>query len=353
MGQTKAQLGKTPSHVRTYHRQLHSPAWRSLSGSAVKVLLAIGSFERGENNGAIYFSERKGAELTGLSRNTVCRAIRELIEKGFVYCAERGGFSRKTAHAACYGLTWIAGPKGSPHRAPSHAYEAWRPDGNTPEIGITRAPILTETGPVSDETLETPPVTGSEMEPEETEKRLVSANQLRSEFGPQTVYHGTGSAEAANWKRKQLATDPRPFIAELRQALTARLKYAEPGTQSRLAKSVGIPGGTLSKFLHGASLPEKFAAALGRELMVATDKRDAPAPATESIDSETLRKWMGAVVRQLGYGAQRKLSADSGVPEPALSRFRSGRNLPEHYRLKLQEACGRALPFSTWEAAAA
>lgn len=123
----KFRRAKVPRHVRIYHRQMQSEAWRHLSGSAVKVLLALAALEKGDNNGEFFLSARTGAEITGLGKNAVNRALHELQEKGFIYCAVRGGFSRKTPHAACWGLTWQAGPKGSDHRAPSHAYEKWRP----------------------------------------------------------------------------------------------------------------------------------------------------------------------------------------------------------------------------------
>lgn len=124
----KFRRAKVPRHVRIYHRQMQSEAWRHLSGSAVKVLLALAALEKGDNNGEFFLSARTGAEITGLGKNAVNRALHELQEKGFIYCAVRGGFSRKTPHAACWGLTWQAGPKGSDHRAPSHAYEKWRPE---------------------------------------------------------------------------------------------------------------------------------------------------------------------------------------------------------------------------------
>ena len=121
MGQTKQTYRKEPSHTRIYRRQMESIAWLHLSGSAVKVLLALATLERGSNNGELFLSDRKGAEFTGLSRNTVWRALNELLDKGFIYRTQEGGFSRKTPHAACYGLTWQAGPKGTKWRAPSHA----------------------------------------------------------------------------------------------------------------------------------------------------------------------------------------------------------------------------------------
>lgn len=123
----KFRRAKVPRHVRVYHRQMQSEAWRHLSGSAVKVLLALAALEKGDNNGEFFLSARKGAEITGLGKNAVNRALHELQDKGFIYCSVRGAFSRKTPHAACWGLTWQAGPKGSENRAPSHAYESWRP----------------------------------------------------------------------------------------------------------------------------------------------------------------------------------------------------------------------------------
>lgn len=126
----KFRQAKVPSHARIYRRQMQSVAWLHLSGSAVKVLLALALLERGENNGEFFLSVRTAAEMTGLDKDTCSRAFHELMDKGFIYCAERGGFSRKTRHAACWGLTWVAGPKGSPHGPPSHAYEKWRPEEN-------------------------------------------------------------------------------------------------------------------------------------------------------------------------------------------------------------------------------
>jgi|TARA_R100000501_G_C2625442_1_gene118888 hypothetical protein len=71
-----------------------------------------------------------------------------------------------------------------------------------------------------------------------------------------------------------------------------------------------------------------------------------------AIEQSDLRQWMLAVIQQHGYGGQRKLAHDASVPEPVLSRFKNGGNLPEHYLMSLQTACGRALPFKRWKEAA-
>jgi DNA-binding Lrp family transcriptional regulator len=260
MGQTKWQRLKEGKHVRSYRRQMMTATWRAASTSARVVMLAMGLFEDGTNNGEIYFSDRVGAELTGLSRNTVRRALHELQEKGFIYCSARGGFSRKTRHAATYGFTWLAGPKGSEHRAPSHAYEKWQPDGNS------RDQILSATGAVSDTNVETAALTGADIEPDEMETSLVSVARVISDIEPQTVSQGIGAPKLETAQRKQANLTRGPFLAPLRNQLIDHLQASQPGEQSRLADRLNIPAGTLSKFINGRNLPDCHAARLASAL---------------------------------------------------------------------------------------
>jgi hypothetical protein len=75
--------------------------------------------------------------------------------------------------------------------------------------------------------------------------------------------------------------------------------------------------------------------------------------ADSRLELEVLRDWTRDVVAHHGYGGQRWLALHADVPEPILSRFRNGSTLPDRYRMTLQMACGRVLPFSEWKAAAA
>ncbi len=258
MGQTKASLKKEPRHVRIYKRQVQSDAWRALSPSAVKVLIALLLYDYGTNNGEIYFSERLGADVTGLCRNTVRRTIAELIDKGFVYRTTVGSFSRKTAHASEYGLTWQGGPPG-PNRAPSHAYEKWK-------VEFTRAQISLETGAVSNSEKETTKATGAKIAPVILEKRLVSNAYQMSDIGPQTVHHGDVKTACLTDGIIQNEKTQEPWQATLRDALLSKLAEAKPGAQTELSDSVGIPGGTLTKFKYGKPLPRKYRAPLSKEL---------------------------------------------------------------------------------------
>lgn len=62
----------------------HSAAWRSLSGSAVKVWVELRSRYNGGNNGKLSLSLDEGARLLGLGKATIARALDELIAKGFI-----------------------------------------------------------------------------------------------------------------------------------------------------------------------------------------------------------------------------------------------------------------------------
>lgn len=68
------------------------------------------------------------------------------------------------------------------------------------------------------------------------------------------------------------------------------------------------------------------------------------------IEPVTLRQWVAEVLKRLGYGGARQLAEAAKVPEPALSRFRSGKNLPDHYRIPLQIECSKVIRFDELEA---
>lgn len=280
MGQTKWGQARPPSHVRIYRRQMQSLAWRHLSGSAVKVLLLIADMENGSNNGTLFLSDRTAAEQTGLARNTTRKALQDLLATGFIYCTERGGFSRKTPHAACYGITWQAGPEGTPWRAPSHAYEQWRPDGNA---GNTRAQFPTETGSISATETETFPLTGPETAPAMMEKRLVSVTSAGSEIEPHTNSHTHRSEQASIGNRKHGPETWAAFADALRDQLRNHLSQSAAGEQTRLAQAIGCPGGTLSKFAAGKNLPAPYVDRLAKALI-----RPAAAPAQSKPPRATL-----------------------------------------------------------------
>lgn len=68
------------------------------------------------------------------------------------------------------------------------------------------------------------------------------------------------------------------------------------------------------------------------------------------VDLDELREWLLHVLGEAGFGGQKELSREAGVPEPVLSKFKRGRGLPAHYRIPLQTACGRRTPYNVWKA---
>ena len=68
-------------------------AWKHLSGNAVKVYTAIHRRFNGRNNGYIGYGTRDGLAV-GLSEPVTRRAIKELIDKGFVKVIKDSSFSQ-------------------------------------------------------------------------------------------------------------------------------------------------------------------------------------------------------------------------------------------------------------------
>jgi len=124
-----------PRHTRLYHHITGTSAWKSLSGNAIKVLLALVRLNDGSNNGKIFFSDRQASVETGLARNTCIKALRELVEKGFLRIVEKGHFDRKVRHATVWRITWLAAPGLG---GPTRDFEKWKPPENK-----MRAPKLT------------------------------------------------------------------------------------------------------------------------------------------------------------------------------------------------------------------
>jgi len=99
---------------------LHSVAWRSLSGPAVKVWLELRTRFHGANNGRLILSLEEAARLLGLGKATVQRALDELQEKGFVIRTLRGQWYGRIAS------TWATTDKSINGDSASQTWKVWR-----------------------------------------------------------------------------------------------------------------------------------------------------------------------------------------------------------------------------------
>jgi DNA-binding transcriptional regulator YhcF (GntR family) len=98
---------KPRRHVRLYHYLLQTAAWQDLDANARAIYVEIAQRYAGEgsNNGRIPYAVRDGAKALQISPATVSRALRSLIEHGFIVPMKLGGFNRKLRHATEWRLT--------------------------------------------------------------------------------------------------------------------------------------------------------------------------------------------------------------------------------------------------------
>ncbi|MCP4192809.1 MAG: helix-turn-helix domain-containing protein [Planctomycetaceae bacterium] len=78
--------------------QIKSPAWRSLSGAAVKVWCELSARFNGGNNGRLTLSCAEAAETLGMGKATVQRGFKELEAKGFIRLVIKGNWYHRRAH---------------------------------------------------------------------------------------------------------------------------------------------------------------------------------------------------------------------------------------------------------------
>jgi hypothetical protein len=93
----KGRSGRGGQWIPLPYPLVQSLAWRSLSGSAVKVFLELRSRFNGGNNGDLSVSYTDAAKLLGLSKSTVSRAFRELEAKGFIVNTSPGSWYGRRA----------------------------------------------------------------------------------------------------------------------------------------------------------------------------------------------------------------------------------------------------------------
>lgn len=112
-------------HVRHYAYELDSPAYRALPCVARALYTEFKRLHNGQNNGELFLSERKTAELLGVAQNTAKNALVELQGKGFIRVHRKGSFSWKQRHAT----TWILTEYPVAGNPPTRDYQNWKPNG--------------------------------------------------------------------------------------------------------------------------------------------------------------------------------------------------------------------------------
>ena len=128
MGRRRSKAGRNgrgerpEQYMLLTYRTLRSRAWRSLNGAAVKVYFELRSRFHGANNGKISLSLEEGAELLGIGKMTVSRALKELERKGFIAMTKRGQWYGRMATE--YRVT----DKSCDGRPATNDWMRWRPE---------------------------------------------------------------------------------------------------------------------------------------------------------------------------------------------------------------------------------
>jgi hypothetical protein len=115
-------------HLRIFHSVFYSPAYRSLGAASRVLLFELIALFNGRNNGRLFLSVLDAERLCGFGSDaTVTKAFKELEDHGLIAAVRRGSFSRKTAHATSWRLTFIY-TEGHP---PSAEYARWKAPAGT------------------------------------------------------------------------------------------------------------------------------------------------------------------------------------------------------------------------------
>jgi DNA-binding MarR family transcriptional regulator len=95
---SKSRRTSEGQYVPLPYAQLKSEAWRSLSGSAVRVWLELHTRYNGGNNGTLTLSYAEAGDALGMGKATVQRAYAELVAKGFLVLEREGNWYNRRAH---------------------------------------------------------------------------------------------------------------------------------------------------------------------------------------------------------------------------------------------------------------
>lgn len=109
-------------HVRLHYWVMRSAAWVSLNPTARALLVHLYSLYNGMNNGELFLSVRHAAKALNIAPNTASKALRDLLDRGFIRTNQPGTFHLKTRHAT----TWILTEFGFRDDLPTRDFMRWK-----------------------------------------------------------------------------------------------------------------------------------------------------------------------------------------------------------------------------------
>lgn len=268
---------------------MESVAWRHASMRARSILLVLLFHHNGWNNGTLSISVKQiGKALGNQNHAANGQALAELMQLGFIECTS--GADHGQAKARTYRITFVSTGEGKRVQSATHDYQSWRPG-----VGATR-----QFG------------RGKNADPMKFGGAITATPDVKSVAmtAPHMKFHG---------------------------AITATLEAGIADVSTDSSGAITAP-----HLLYQSSPVPRLSSVSGIS----------PSQQDDSVMTpiSELRDWVRDAITTIG--AAKILAKDAGMPEATLSRFKAGKTLPEKYRNRLQEACGRALPYSKWQTAA-
>lgn len=234
----------------------------TVSPRAVAIALAILRRFNGYNNGRIGMSMRDVAEAIGSANNPAnTAAIAELERTGFIRVIRYPHGQRK---ANDYSLTFISsGPQGE--QPATHDYLAGvETRMETKKSSVSKLDTRNASRVSSFDTRRKHRVSSFDTGATETcgspdpSPVSISYTHILHHAGGPSGSDGNTHPDASKSPRAVSTNSSGMALPDLRLFARSYLAWAPPGAQSTLAHETKIPGGTLSKFLNGRSLPDHY-----------------------------------------------------------------------------------------------
>ena len=103
----KTRTGTKQGHIRIPHVVMDNEDYRNLQPNAVRLLNALVYQYRGKNNGDLTAAFGYMQHFGFRSKETLHRAIKQLLEAGLVQKTRTGLFLNPGGQCALYALTWL------------------------------------------------------------------------------------------------------------------------------------------------------------------------------------------------------------------------------------------------------
>lgn len=272
----------------TPRKVISSVAWKNLSLRARVILQVFQSAHDGFNNGRIKMGIHQIGALIGIQNHKAnSQAVAELITSGFLECVSDANHHQSKVRE--YRLTFIPSGAGKKPKAATHEYRDWRC-----------------------------PVGAKKRKPPAPNSKKSGSAKMTTEIPISVVDTATVGKFSGSVMETEMEGIDGISIVD-RVALVAPILVNQSPPLSPMLSS----GGTIPSLGDGGSC----------------------------IELCVLRDWTRYVIELLGYGGQKVLALDAGVPQSVLCKFVKGKGLPARYHIALQAACGRHSHYTQWKTA--